>query len=900
MQFLNGREASTLVAQLTNEFVYANINTTTPQLTQTNIWNQAVKINQFNDPVSNLVIAATNRQLTSAILSSESLLAAIPYLYKLASDKSSVVLHVAADHNGSNSFADFTKIMSVRQSGLALLSASSVQETYDLSLIAQLVSLKTSTPFLHFFDSKRISNEYTSIHVLDNENLLKFLPQDLVNNTFRNKSVPELAKQSVYLTYKASLIKEKGIAQEEEEEEKEKKEQDKESSLLDVYSAFKQVANEFSELTGRQYSPLEYVGHPQAEYVIISMGAGASVIEQSLNAIVKLDSSLKVGALKIRLYRPWNDQILLNALPSTVRRIAVLEPTDDYTSIYNPLFLDIAAAYQTANNDSVEIVSGQYGIEDPDFSPEMVQSVLKALINNSLNRRFEVSSLPIDSSKLQVLPSGTEQLIFVSSPSLATSYASHQTLIKNVAQVYTIERPNTTHVRIASSSLGPLLPSLIQSADAVVLANLPFGVEQEEAAVNAVNTLAYGGSVIVDGDVFTLPAGVKKAAYDRQTTIVSVKNLPVLFSKEILSDILTQPETSSINVPKEWAKEQSFLSSPVNQLKINNKSEVILPVETPYIKMLDQVFGSRLDIANAYHSSSIWSPDISQSHAATPEFGYGRVVNHIQERSRLVDFVMQVIRSSSLPIEAVRVLSQWLLLVNSHQKNVTKVQNAADLVIRVLSSIANEYPEAQSILDKKGLLFTKSNWLIGSDSWAYDLGQSGLHHVITSGDNVNVLIVDTAPYTSQTEREQQKKDIGLYAMNYGSVYVASVAVYASYTGVLQALIEADAYEGPSVVLAYLPQLYDVPNPLATLKETKTSVDTGAWPLYRWNPALEEALGEEMFSLDSQRIKKSLEAFLAKENYLTQLVSSHPDISNALVSSLESVSNLLYTQFQTFN
>lgn len=891
MEFLNGREASTLVAQLTNELVYANINTTTPQLTQTNIWNQAVKINQFNDPVSHVVTAVANRQLTSAILSSQSLLAAIPYLYKLASDESSVVLHVAADHNDSNSFADFTRIMSVRQSGLALLSASSVQETYDLSLIAQLVSLKTSTPFLHFFDSKRISNEYTSIHVLDGDNLLKFLPQDLVNETFRNKTVPELAKQSAYLKYKASLIKEKDVDQEEE--------QDQESSPLDVYSAFNQVANEFAELTGRHYSPLEYVGHPQAEYVIISMGAGASVIEQSLNAIAELDPSLKVGALKIRLYRPWNNQILLNALPSTVQRIVVLEPIDDYTSTYNPLFLDISAAYQTANNDTVEIVSGQYGVEDPDFSPEMVRSVLKSLINNTLNRRFEVSSLPIDSSKLQVLPSGTEQLIFVSSPSVATSYASHQTFLKKVAQVYTIEGSNTTHIRIASSSLGPLLPSLIQSADAVVLANIPFDVEQEEAAVNAVNTLAYGGSLIVDGDAFTLPAGVKKAAHDRQATIVSVKNLSLSFSKKSLSDILTQSETSSITVPKEWAKEQSALSSPVNQLKSSKDSEAILPVETPYIKMLDQVFGSRLDIANAYYASSIWSPDVSQPHAATPEFGYGRIVNYIQERSRLADFIMQVIRSSSLPIDVVRVLSQWLILVNSHQSNVSKVQDAADLVTRVLSSIAKEYPEAQSILDKKDLLFTRSNWLIGSDSWAYDLGQSGLHHVITSGDNVNVLIVDTAPYISQTEREQQKKDIGLYAMNYGSVYVASVAVYASYTGVLQALIEADAYEGPSIVLAYLPQLYDVPNPLATLKETKTSVDTGAWPLYRWNPALEEALGEEMFSLDSQRIKKSLEAFLAKENYLTQLVSSHPDISNALVSSLESVSNFLYNQFRTF-
>ncbi|OAD03020.1 hypothetical protein MUCCIDRAFT_39129 [Mucor lusitanicus CBS 277.49] len=544
------------------------------------------------------------------------------------------------------------------------------------------------------------------------EELLTLLPEQLVNDSFKSKVVPELAQQSAYLKYKASLVKPKDDAQQE---------QDEASLPPDVVAVFNQVADQFTQLTGRHYAPLEYVGHPEAQHVIIAMGAGANVVEQSLREMVKSDPSLRVGVLKIRLYRPWNDQSLLHALPATVQRIAVLEPTDDFTSTYNPLFLDVAAAYQTANNDLVDIVSGQYGVQDADFSPDMVYSVIKSLINNHLDRRFEQETL-----------------------------------------------------------------------------------------------------------------------------------------------------SSTVSVPKN-----------------SNRYEAILPVETPYLKMLDQVFGSRLDIANAYHASSVWSPDVSYPHAASPEFGYGRIVNRLQEKSRLVDHVMQVIRSSSLPLEAVRILSQWLMLVNARQPNVSKVQEAADLVIRVLSSIADEYAEAQCILEKRELLYTKSNWLVGSDTWAYDLGQSGLHHVMTSGDNVNILIVDTAPYTSQTEREQLKKDIGLYAMNYGSVYVASVAVYASYTGVLQALMEADAYQGPSVVLAYLPQLYDVPNPLATLKETKTSVDTGAWPLYRWNPALEEAAGQEMFSLDSQHIKKSLEAFLARENYLTQLVSSHPNISHALVSSLES-------------
>ncbi|KAI8642498.1 hypothetical protein BD408DRAFT_443381 [Parasitella parasitica] len=876
MQFLNGREASILAAQLTNERVYASVDTTMPQLTQTNIWNQAVKTDQIEDPVFHLTIAIAHRQLSSAVLSSQILLAAIPYLYTLAADGAPIVLHVAADCGHSSTYADFTQIMSVRQSGLALISASSVQETYDLSLIAQSVSLRCSTPFLHFFDSNRISDECTCIHVLNHQDLLKLLPEAEVNDNFKNKPVPEPAtKPSAYLQHKSSLVQ---------------GENKESSSLLDVHAAFNQVAGEFAELTGRCYAPLEYVGHPKAEYVIIAMGAGATVIEQSLRVIADTDPSFKVGVLKIRLYRPWSNENLLNALPCSVQGIAVLEPTDDYTCTCNPLFLDVAAAYQTASIENVEIFSGQYGVEDTNFTPNMVQSVLKALMRNNLDRRFKVSSLPTVSTNLQVVSSSTtEQIIFVSSPSLATQFASHHTLLGKAAQAYTINSSDVTHIRIAQSQEGPFLPSLIQSADAVVLAHLPLNQDQEKATINAIHALTNSGSLIIDGEASDLPASIKNAAHSRQAILVTVQDVPASFTSSCLSDVLGDPETSFMAVPHEWANEQQPLAFQSDQRGSSMYLEPTLPVETSYIKMLHQVFGSRLDIANAYQASSIWSPDVSRPHAATPEFGYGRVVNHIQERSRLVDFVMKVIHSSTLPLEATRVLSQWLLLVKSHQPCASKVQEASDVVVRALSSIASEFPEAQSILDKKKLLSTQSNWIIGSDAWAYDLGQSGLHHVITSGDNINILIVDTAPYytTGLAKNEQQKKDIGLYAMNYSSVYVASVAVYASYTGVLQALIEADAYEGPSVVLAYLPQLYNVPNPLATLKETKASVDTGAWPLYRWNPVSEGAFGQEIFTLDSQRIKKSLEAFLAKENYLTQLVSSYPTISSALVSSLES-------------
>jgi sulfite reductase (NADPH) hemoprotein beta-component len=204
----------------------------------------------------------------------------------------------------------------------------------------------------------------------------------------------------------------------------------------------------------------------------------------------------------------------------------------------------------------------------------------------------------------------------------------------------------------------------------------------------------------------------------------------------------------------------------------------------------------------------------------------------------------------------------------------------ADDVIARLATDGS--PLSQNILSKKGLFRKESPWLIGSDAWAYDLGNSGVHHVIASGENVNMLIIDSTPYSERAAADsaRRKKDVGLYAMNYGNAYVASVAVYSSYTQVLQAMIEADQFNGPSVVVAYLPYHKEGDSPLTVLQETKKAVDLGYWPLYRWDPTNEER-GEANFSLDSERIKNELKDFLDRDNHLTQLMKRHPEFASNL-------------------
>ncbi|KAF7359431.1 Flavodoxin-like domain-containing protein [Mycena sanguinolenta] len=227
-------------------------------------------------------------------------------------------------------------------------------------------------------------------------------------------------------------------------------------------------------------------------------------------------------------------------------------------------------------------------------------------------------------------------------------------------------------------------------------------------------------------------------------------------------------------------------------------------------------------------------------------------------------------------------LAKWTLSMD----DAVKSRTIGDAIIKFLEETPVLHPSADRILTLRSHFPAMSRWIIGSDAWSYDLGASGLHHAIASGLNVNVLILDTLPYSARNSADptRRKLDVGLYAMNHGDVYVASVAVYSSYSQVLQSLIEADRFSGPSIVLAYLPYESESASALDVLKETKVAVDTGYWPLYRWDPSKERE-GKEPFTLDSDAIKNDLQAFLDRQNHLSQLVRSKPQMSSELVSSL---------------
>ena len=406
----------------------------------------------------------------------------------------------------------------------------------------------------------------------------------------------------------------------------------------------------------------------------------------------------------------------------------------------------------------------------------------------------------------------------------------------------------------------------------------------------------------IGGDLLeAVPPSVKRIAVLEQIRKKTVKWGPVLL--DLLTSLRTGP--GAAGSPLLVGNQLGFLEpatarqalrgifqnlrspSPIQNLEVGNHhhpqnslNEYSLEqpkVESAYMRMLDQVFGERLHIANRLEATDA---GISPSIAANPEFGFGSLLARMDHRRRFIQEAEAAAASRDFVTDTpASWLSKWVLSAEDPRKSNALAQE----VIARLSTDGSRL--ACQLLSSKSLFFKESQWLIGSDAWSYDLGNSGVHHVIASGANVNMLIIDTQPWSERAAADatRRKKDIGLYAMNYGNAYVASVAVYSSYTQVLEAMLEADQFDGPSVVVAYLPYNKENDSPLIVLQETKKAVDLGYWPLYRWNPNNDES-GEANFSLDSERIKQELEEFLRRDNHLTQLMNRHPKLAANLSDS----------------
>jgi len=342
--------------------------------------------------------------------------------------------------------------------------------------------------------------------------------------------------------------------------------------------------------------------------------------------------------------------------------------------------------------------------------------------------------------------------------------------------------------------------------------------------------------------------------------------------------------------------------------------------ETPYVKLITQLFGDRMIIANATGCSSIWGgsapscPYTVNNEGFGPawhnslfednaEFGYG-IALAVQERREELAALIKKALGFELTPEFKSACQDWL----ANMDDASLSRQAGDRIKALLEQeTAAASGELRSILkaiyDLHDYLTKKSIWIIGGDGWAYDIGYGGLDHVLASGADVNILVLDTEVYsntggqsskatpTGATARfaaagkRTRKKDLGLMAMSYGYVYVASVCMGANPNQLIKALIEAESYKGPSLIIAYAPCINHGIDMSKSQREAKRAVEAGYWPLYRYNPEL-ASKGQNPFILDSKAPTLDFQEFLRGEIRFAALKNMFPDRAEELFRKAE--------------
>lgn len=314
--------------------------------------------------------------LTTTFTASQGLLLMLPNMYKMAGELLPSVIHVAARTIATHAlsiFGDHSDVMSARATGFSMLFAGSVQEAHDFALISQVATLKSRVPFLNIFDGFRTSHEISKIDAISDEVIKSMMPEEEIMKHKKNSLDPD-----------NPVIR--GTAQN-----------------PDVFFQAREAANtyyekvpkivqdtmdEFYKQTGRKYSLFYYIGHPEAEKVIVVMGSGEGPVRETIDTLV--ENGEKVGALFVRLYRPFSVHNFIEQMPKTVKKVAVLDRTKEPGSTGEPLYLDVVTAFVEMGENMPTVVGGRYGLSSKEFTPSMVKGILDELENNSPKNHFTI------------------------------------------------------------------------------------------------------------------------------------------------------------------------------------------------------------------------------------------------------------------------------------------------------------------------------------------------------------------------------------------------------------------------------------------------------------------------------------------------------------------------------
>ena len=399
--------------------------------------------------------------LTTTFTSSQGLLLMIPNMYKIAGELNAFAMHVAARTVATHAlsiFGDHSDVMACRQVGFALLASGSIQEVHDFACVAQAATLRSRVPFLHFFEGFRLSHEINKIEELADEDLAAMLPEDLIR-----------AHRQRALTPERPVLR--GTAQNPDTffQAREACNPFYDACADQVKATFEQ----FAELTGRRYRLFDYIGDPDAERVIVMMGAGAETAHEAVDWMRARGE--KVGLVKVRLYRPFSMKDFIEALPRTTRKIAVLDRTKEPGALCEPLHLDLLAALREARDQGVspfavdpDVVGGRYGLSSKEFTPAMVKAVFDELSKERPSNHFTIGiyddvtrrSLPYDET-LDIEPDDVVRAVFFGLGSDGTVGAN-----KNSVKIIGEETPNFAQGYFVYDS---------KKAGAITISHLRFG-----------------------------------------------------------------------------------------------------------------------------------------------------------------------------------------------------------------------------------------------------------------------------------------------------------------------------------------------------------------------------------------------------------------------------------------
>ncbi|RLE19971.1 MAG: pyruvate:ferredoxin (flavodoxin) oxidoreductase, partial [Actinobacteria bacterium] len=344
-----------------------------------NLWGsvpEVVELQSEAGAAGTLHGALQTGSMATTFTASQGLLLMLPNMFKIAGELTPAVIHVAARALATHAlsiFGDHSDVMAARSTGFAMLCASSVQEAHDFAAVSHAATLRSRIPFLHFFDGFRTSHEINRIDLLSDDDLRSLVREEdieahklrrlrptapVVRGTAQNPDVFFQAREAANQFHDA------------------------------VPGIVEEVFGELAERTGRKYRLVDYEGAPDAERVIVVMGSGAGAAGEAVAKMV--NEGEKVGLLTVRLFRPFPTGALLDALPETVRSIAVLDRTKEPGSVGEPLFQDVVTTLADSERNGVRVIGGRYGLGSKEFTPAMAKSVFDEAAKESPKRRFTV------------------------------------------------------------------------------------------------------------------------------------------------------------------------------------------------------------------------------------------------------------------------------------------------------------------------------------------------------------------------------------------------------------------------------------------------------------------------------------------------------------------------------